>query len=329
MQIGVSLAVSGLFLYLAARGVHWRQVTASLSAADYRYVVPITLVSIYSLYVRCLRWRLLLERAAGRRVSMEALFSATAIGFMSNLVLPLRIGEVVRPYLLSHKTRVPLSTTLATAVLERVLDMAALVVLLLVVIASSEASEALKQISIYAGVFAGVGFAFVFFAHRHKETVLPFLDRIWRRAPGVLGDRLVRLEHEFFDGVGSIADARVLLVLLGWSVFLWLVIALTFYLGTIALGIRVGFLGGGVAVATVVALAVALPSAPGFVGVFQVGCTTALAMYGVGRSQALAFSLFAHATVYISQLPIGLVYLLREGLSFAKLEEIEAEAKRR
>ncbi len=253
------------------------------------------------------------------------MFSATAIGFMSNLVLPLRAGEVVRPYLLTRLSEVPVSTAFATAVLERVLDMIAILVLLMGVALSSGFEEPIKSIAVYASAMAAVALVAIFVIHREKDRYLPKLDRLWRRLPPAIAGRLIALEHGFFDGLASIAEPRVLLPLILWSLYLWTVIALTFYLGTRALDIDIGYIGGGLAVATVLALWVAVPSAPGFVGVWQAGCVTALSLYGVDAGRALAFSFFSQAMVVLSQLPIGIVYILREGLSFAELNRAETE----
>jgi len=326
LQIGVGGAVSALLLYVVVRGQDWDKIGAALADAHYSYIPAIVGVSLYSLVVRAQRWKALVERALARSQALAPVFSATAIGFMSNLVLPLRAGEVVRPYLLTRFSDVPVSTAFATAVLERVLDMIAILVLLMAVALSSGFEEPIKSIAVYASAMAAVALVAIFVVHREKDRYLPKLDRLWQRFPDGIARRLIVLEHGFFDGLASIAETRVLVPLILWSLYLWMVIALTFYLGTLAIDIHVGYVGGGLAVATVLALWVAVPSAPGFVGVWQAGCMTALALYGVDAGRALAFSFFSQAMVVLSQLPIGLVYLVREGLSFGELGRARAEA---
>ncbi len=326
IHISVGVAVSCLFLYLAFKGEDWPKIIGALKAANYLYMLPIAAVSYYTLFVRAQRWRVLLVEATGNGYPLLPIVSATSIGFMANLLLPLRAGEVVRPLLLTRSTGTPVSTAFATAVLERLLDMIAVLVLLVVVVLFSGVSPAIKTVAIYAGVFGAAGLTVVFLVHRHRDRVLPVIDVVWHKLPDRIAYSVIRLEHEFLDAVASIAPPRVLMPLVGWSVYLWLMIALTFYLGTLALDIDVGFVGGGMAVATIVALAVALPSAPGFVGVWQVGCTTALAMYGISGTEAAGYSLFSHAAAFVSQLSLGLVFLLREGLSFTELDKMQEKA---
>ena len=121
IRIALSIAISAVFLGFAIRKVDWAEAAAALAAAHYIYVVPMFGVTIWTLYIRAQRWRLLL-RPVGTP-AMRTLVAATNIGFMANMVLPLRIGEVIRPVLVSRKENKPLSGILATVVLERIFDM--------------------------------------------------------------------------------------------------------------------------------------------------------------------------------------------------------------
>ncbi len=327
VQLVIGVAVSAVLLYVALRGQDWDEIGAVLAQANYLYIPVIIAVSVYSLLIRAQRWQALIERALGRKQALAPVFSSTAIGFMANSVLPLRAGEVVRPWLLTRLGGVPVSTAFATAVLERVLDMIAVLVLLMVVAGTAGFEEPIKSIATYACVAAAIGLAAIFFIHRQKDRYLPVVDRIWRVLPTAISVKVIALEHGFFDGLASIAETTVLLRLVAWSLYLWLVIALTFYLASLAVGIHIGYLGSGVAVAAVVALAVALPSAPGFVGVWQAGCLSALSIYGVAPGPAVAVSLLSHAMAFMTQIPLGLVCLLREGLSFGELGKAREEAE--
>src|SRR5438045_3893962 len=121
LRIGLSLVVSAVFLGFAARGVNWHEAGEALARAHYWYVVPIFPITVWSLYIRAERWRVLL-RPVGTP-AMKTLVAATNIGFMANNVLPLRVGEVIRPLLVSRKEHEPLSGVLATVLLERIFDM--------------------------------------------------------------------------------------------------------------------------------------------------------------------------------------------------------------
>src|SRR5207244_4063072 len=96
-RIVVSIVFSVGFLGFAVWGVNWREAAAALAKAHYLYVLPMAAVSLWTLYIRAQRWRVLL-RPVGTP-AMRTLVAATNIGFMANMVLPFRMGEVIRPVL--------------------------------------------------------------------------------------------------------------------------------------------------------------------------------------------------------------------------------------
>ena len=176
-----------------------------------------------------------------------------------------------------------------------------------------------------AGI-AGFAFFALYVAVARRETVLPILDKIWRRIPKI-GPVLLRLEHEFVDGMSSIADPPTLIRAVVWSLYIWLIVAVSFALGFMATGMDVPLIHGGITVATIVALAVALPSAPAFVGQFEYGCKLALEqIHGVPGSTAIAYSILVHTAQFFIQVVLGVIFLAREGLSFRDLSRLKDEA---
>ena len=174
-----------------------------------------------------------------------------------------------------------------------------------------------------AGLAIGMT-AFAIGVAANKDRMLPLLDRIWRRLPTVIGEPILRLEHEFVAGMAPIAHPATLLRTVVWSFYIWLLIAISFSLGFLATGIEVPFLRGGVVVATIVAVAVSVPSAPAFVGLFEYGCKLALeGVFAVSGAQAVGYALVVHATQFATQVVLGLVYLVREGMSLSDLEHID------
>jgi uncharacterized protein (TIRG00374 family) len=254
---------------------------------------------------------------------MRPIFSAAAIGFMANMVLPFRVGELARPYLVARHTDVSLSTALASIVLERILDLFALFAFGLWIVSTAEVPAIVTRLTWIAGIGVAALLAGILAVHFNRKRLLPVIDRMWLLLPGHIGERITRVEHEFLDALAIVAEARVLGIAVAWSFYLWFVIAMTFSLGFLALGIDVPFIGGGVTVTTVVALAVSVPGAPGFIGQFEWGCKIALVeVCGVSSGLALAYSFVVHAVQWATQVVLGLVYLVREGLSLVELERL-------
>jgi uncharacterized protein (TIRG00374 family) len=327
LQFAAGLALSGLFLWLALRGEDWNAIQAALSNVDYKWVVAMFPVGTYTLYVRSQRWQLLLERTHRRSVPMLPIFSASAIGFMANMVLPFRVGEIARPWLVARNTGLPLASTFASVVVERVLDLLALAVFGFgIVLTADTVPDSVTTMAQLVAVVATVLFVGAFVVVAKRELVLPILDRIWRRVPRI-GPVLLRLEHEFVDGMSSIADFRTLTVAVAWSLYIWLLVGVSFALGFVAMGMDVPFVHGGITVATIVALAVSVPSAPAFVGQFEWGCKLALEqIHGVDGSAAIGYSILVHTAQFFTQVILGVIFLAREGLSIRDLSNLKEEA---
>ena len=327
LQLAASLLLSGLFLYLALRGEDWDSVGAAIADTKYRYLALMGVVGIYAMFIRCQRWQLLIAAAVGRRPSIGPLFAATAIGFMANMLLPLRVGEFARPYVASRRAGISLSVALATTVLERIFDLLVLFFFGLWVVAVADVPDIVRNFTWLAGGAALTLIAGVTAVHAKRDLLLPIIDKIWDLFPASIAGRIRLLEHEFLDGVTTVANPRVLLPVVAWSFYIWLVIAISFACGFLATSIDVPFFGGGVTVTAIVALAVSLPGAPGFVGQFEWGCKIALQqIYGVDGARAVGFSIVTHIAQFITQVVVGLVYLVREGLSLGQLGRLDREA---
>jgi glycosyltransferase 2 family protein len=326
LQLAAGLALSGLFLWLALRGEDWGAIRENLSDVDYRYVALMVPMGAYTLYARCQRWRVLLEHTHGRRVPMLPIYSASAIGFMANMVLPFRVGEIARPWLVARSARLAVSSTFATVVVERMLDLMALGFFGIGIVLLSDVPDEVVRWAKIALLFAAAMFVTLIVIVVQRQWLLPKLDHIWRRIPKI-GPILLRLEHEFVEGMAPIAHPATLAVTIAWSLWIWLTVAVSFALGFLATGMELPFLAGGITVSTIVALAVALPSAPAFVGQFEWGCKMALVeIHGISSAAAIGYSILVHTTQFLTQVALGVVFLAREGLSFRDLASLKDEA---
>jgi uncharacterized protein (TIRG00374 family) len=321
ITIGVLISAVALYLAIPPRS-EWAAVGDAFARVDYLYVLPLALLSGYSIFVRAQRWQLLL-RPVGH-VALVPLFSATAIGFLCNMVLPLRVGEVVRPVLLARRTRHPLSTVFASVLLERLLDMLTILAFLGVVITAVPVSDTIRRSGLVFVGLAGIGIALVLALQRRHPAALALVAGVLRRLPASVRERAEPALHGFIDGLQSIAGGSGLLRIVAYSVFLWLVIASVFGIGIIACDLAVPPTIGSLTLVAVVAGAVSAPSAPGFIGTFQAGCVLALAMFGVSRADAIPFAFVIWAVQWLTQIILGLVFVMRENVSFQEIQSVEA-----
>jgi uncharacterized membrane protein YbhN (UPF0104 family) len=141
--------------------------------------------------------------------------------------------------------------------------------------------------------------------------------------PANVRERANAALQSFIDGLQGIGEGAVLVRVIAYSVYLWIVIASVFGIGFLACDLPVPLVTGGLALVTVVAGAVSAPSAPGFIGTFQAGCILALGLFGVSRADAVPYAFVVWGAQWLTQIVLGVVFLLRENVSFHDVRAVE------
>ena len=255
---------------------------------------------------------------------LRPLVSATNIGFLANMVLPLRIGEVVRPVLLSRRAALPLSGVLASVLLERIFDMFTILFLFGVSVSLVDVSEQVRQWGwMLTGLALAVAAVIVLIRLQERLAL-----RIARRIADLLPQRLGAPAYGFAEGfvkaLEMLDSPAAYLRAFAWSLYLWVVISIVYVLGFWAFHLDVEWLRGGLVLTTLVAIAVSVPSAPGFIGAFQLGCVLGLRIFGVAESPALAYSIIVHLTQFVGCIAAGLYSMWSESISLREVEAVEA-----
>ena len=321
LRIALSLGLSAIFLWIALHGVSWDEARASLREAHLWVLAPAFLVGLLSLYFRALRWGILLRPFS--RVDTQPLMSATAIGFAANMLLPLRAGEVIRPWLLARKVNLPLAQTLATVALERLFDMATLLLFFAIATLTLPLPPEWRRYGwFFLATFVAL-LALLVALQQLPERTIAVVSTLLVPLPERVSSLAERAIRQFAEGLASLQSAAAIALALGYSLAVWLTLAITFGLGISALELPVPWVRGALSLTAIVAIAVAIPGGPGFIGMFQVGCEVALGVYGIGKSVAFSYSVLVHLIQFASSVAFGLYYFVRENVS---LSELRSEA---
>lgn len=317
--------LSGALLLWVLRDVSPATVWAELARSDPRLFFLSTVAATLIFPIRALRWRVILEPVAPD-IPFGPLWRATAIGMMINNVLPARAGELARAYALTREVpRIPFSTSVASLVVDRLFDAVVLLALGLVALMDPAfpsnatiagqplADWARGGIAFTAGLLAIV-YLLVFFPRALIVTFEIFSRRI---SPRIEERGKVALQR-FSDGLSVMRSPRRFVLVFGWTLVHWLVSGLGTWLGFLAVGIDLPF-SAALFVQTVTAFGVALPSAPGFFGVFEAIAVITLAVYGVSAALAMSWAIGYHILTFIPITIIGGIYFVRLGLHFRDL----------
>jgi len=290
-----------------------RKFGQAVRQADLRFLLAAVLAAILWLFVRGFFWRTLLQNKA----SYHDAFMTINEGYLLNNILPFRLGEVGRAFLLGRKAQIDFWQVIPSILIERALDLAIAVGLFLCTLPFVIGVAWAQQAATVTGIIVLAGLASIYILARQREKVLNWLSRVSERQPLVsklTGRRVVA----FFDGLAIITDARLFLRALGWEALNWLVSILEYYLFLRAFFPQPSLLWVLFALG-VGALGIAAPSSPGAIGVFEAALVGALIVFGVDASPATAFALTVHITSYIITGLLGGYGLYKDGESLSSL----------
>lgn len=288
-------ALAAVLLYYSLRGIDWREVGRIVAAAEPGGLILAAFLGTLALGLRACRWRLLLN--AEGAVSLPTVFWATAAGYFGNNFLPARAGELVRTYMISARSGLDGPYVLATALSERAADAVALVLigaLVLVTLPDPPGwlAGAARPLAILA-LTAVLGIAVLPLLGSFGRTVLERLP-----LPQALRGRLVAAMEQALRGMRAFHDAGRLSGFVALTAIIWCLDALGCVIAANALGLKMPLAAALLLLASL-GLGSALPSTPGYVGIYQFAAVTVLAPFGFSHARAIAYILVAQALTYV------------------------------
>ena len=330
IRITAACFLSAIGVWWFAHDVMWADIWAVSREAKLGWIAVAATTLLAEFLIRAHRWRVLL-RPLGHEVRLTDLWSATVIGAAVNTLVPLRAGELAKPMVAARRTGHKLSTLFATNVMERVFDLLGMVSILLMMVVALPGnpgnSELVANLHRYGSVIgvAAISALAVFFLLATRETAARHIfERILRLAPPPIRPPFLNLFDGFVAGLGS-AQSRSALIQAGLlSIAMWLNGAVAIWCLFKAFGFSLPFAAAcftGVAIA----LTVALPQAPGFIGVFHVAIEKTMVLWGVPDAESKSFALVFWGVSFVPVTLVGMTAMWREGLSMADIKETASD----
>lgn len=319
----LGIIISIVFLYLFFRKVDFYELWRTLKAVNYIYLIPPFLILPIVFVIRAERWKYLLIPV--RRIGIPNLFTATMIGFAVNNILPARIGEIMRAYVIGRKENISKSAALATVVVERFFDglIVILLILLLIIFPPFQEGDTIKRLrgaAVFLSlVFLSGVFLMIFFKYK-TETALMWIQYILSPIPRRFSEKIIRLLNSFSEGLGVIGKGGYIFLVFIYSLIIWFLGVLIIYALLPAFSIKGLPLMAAIFIQVAVAFGVAIPSAPGYVGTFHFACATGLSLLGVDSYTAKSFAILLWAVSIIPVTIFGLIFLWRDNLSLKDIE---------
>jgi uncharacterized protein (TIRG00374 family) len=311
LQLTLGLAISAGVILVLLQKTDVAAVSQAIGAADARLIGVAVAVYLFAMCIRTVVWGRLLSA----RVPRTTLFQIVIVGFAINFVMPLRVGEIARAYLLKHWSGVDYGTSAASIISERVLDGVAVgsIILITLMFVPAPAYIFVLGVSV-AGGFA-VLMACLVVASTRGASLLAVTSALAARVPRRFAAGVDRLGRGFAAGLQPLRNWRALPGLLALSMAGWICQFLVFYLVMLALSmpasLPVALIGGGIA-----QFATLLPSAPGFVGTFDaVVMNVVMDFLDVSLDTAAAYAVVVHTIVVVPMVVLGALVLWRANLS--------------
>lgn len=312
----IGTLVSGVFLFLALRGIEWDVLWTVLKQTRVWYVLPAIGTNLLSCYFRAYRWKFMLLPL--KSIKVGSLFSATMIGLMANNLLPARLGEIVRAYVVGQREQISRTGSFTTIVYERIVDVFTLLVLVWLMFTQVPAPEWLRRTALSL-LAANVLLMIAMLAmERQRGLVSRLAERISRRFSAGMQARIKRATEGHLTALTGMIRPKTLLPIAVLSVPVLLFAIVGVWCCIAALDVRVPFVAS-LTLVVFIAMGSMIPSAPAYLGTTQYACIVGLGLFGIGKSEALAFSILFHAVQFLPVTAVGL-YLL--GRSHIRLRDI-------
>ncbi|MAG21420.1 MAG: lysylphosphatidylglycerol synthase transmembrane domain-containing protein [Candidatus Marinimicrobia bacterium] len=320
----VGLVISIIGLYVAFRQIDLTELGGALAQAQWSLILVALLLMVFSVWVRALRWQILLLPIS--RVSVSTAFSSTMIGYFGNSVLPLRLGEFMRAYAIREKEpSLTAASAFGTIVVERLLDMTGTLILVILFFSLYDVPRWLASGGIALGIIVLGGFAVLLWISSTHEEWLERIENMALLQRG-LGLKVRHLLHSFLHGLVSLRQTKHYWSLAFYSISLWVIYFSISWLTAHALDINITWIEVGV-VLVATTMVIMIPSAPGFIGTYHAGAVLVMVgLFGQGESMSQAFAILNHAIGFVPLVAVGSFCLIRSSVTLKEVKPIEIEA---
>lgn len=316
-RILLGIIISIFFLYLVLRNIDIKIIAEFIIHGNYLWLLPCIVMYTLAFVFRAHRWKFLFLPI--KKFTAKQLFSSLLMGFAANNVFPMRFGEIVRAYIVGKKHNVSKSSSLATIVLERIMDSVGVLILLVLSIPFLPVFPSWVKKTIFIAIILAIS---VFIAAGILITKKHFVD-ILKRVPFIryeLKEQIVHKIKKFIIGFEVIKDIKNFLIIIFLSVCVWVCETFNLYFLVKIVGLDLSFFAL-VFVVFVTIIGVMIPAAPGSLGTFEAAFVVGMLFFKIPKETAFAAALISHAIGGFYVMSLGIYYFFKEGISYKEISQ--------
>ena len=305
--------ISAIALYAVFRFAQIKDFETALKTASWQFILVVCIGLTASMLVRGKAWQTII----GAKVTWKQAFFGVSEGYFLNNIFPLRAGEIARSIFLGRSSGLGMFHILSTIVIERAFDLEIAAVMVLATLPLVVGLSWVKTIAMIALVFMALLFIGLYLVAQNREKVAAWFEKFNLKSKFLekyVAPQIVKL----MDGLSALTNPSQFLMSFFWVLLSWLMWVIVYDLLVWQL-VPGAPLWSGVFVGAILALGVAIPSAPAAVGVYEASMTAALVIVGANQSTALVYAILLHVLQFTISMIFGLWGLIRDGQNFSSL----------
>lgn len=323
IKFWLGIIVSVFFMALLFRKIDFNQLWSALVRVDYRYILLAVVCTFTSYFLRAVRWHYLL--IPEKRIPLSSLYPATIIGYMTNNLLPARLGEFVRAYVLAQREGLQTPAVFASLVIDRLFDGFTVMLILLFTLFTlrlpqglAEAETVLRTGGVVTFVlYAGV-VVFLILLKRQTMRTLAWTGVMLKPFPPQFSERIIPLLGSFIGGLRMSSKGGHLAAVLVSSLAVWLFCIIPVDMVLQGFGIHLPITAS-MFILVLLVFAVMVPASPGFVGTYHYACFKGLSAFGIAESTAVSIALVLHGIGFFPVILAGFYHLWQGKMSLKGL----------
>lgn len=320
LRVGLLGTLASLIaVYFVLSQVNIAELGAVFARVRWEWLTLCAMFLVFGLGARAWRWQVLLSGA----LPLVRSFTIMNVSYLVNGLLPLRMGEVARAFLATRaQPPVPVFQSVSTIIVERLLDLLAVVVLVMIALASGTLPDEIRAAAVFLGPLALAGFLVLVALSTRRRLVHRLLAALSRRIALLRRWPLARLVDQFLDGLAPLARPRALALALLATAISWGFSVVAGYVLMYAIWDTASWATTCLFIAAA-SLAIAVPAVPGNVGTYELSILLALGASGYGEpaSAASAFAILVHGVNLVVYAILGIVGFIQEGVSLEQLSQ--------
>jgi uncharacterized protein (TIRG00374 family) len=305
IKIFLALIVTALAAWLSFRNIEWRTLKNTFTQANYFFVVLAVANSMFTLYALGWRWQILLK--AKDKISMAKLFRLNIISQYVNILMPARMGEIVRAYMTSIESNASGGYAMGTIVIERLFDFMAFTIFWILMPAVFPFKEKVKMPGL-ALFFCFLAAGFLAMFALRPQLFLRGTRYFAKIFPHKIREKISHFADQGIEAFASLRSAQNVVSILFLTIGLILSQVLTNFLLFKAFHINLSF-GAALFVLLAVQVGNIPPSAPGKIGIFEYAVILALSIFHVSKNEALSYGLMLHLVAFLPKIVLGFLLL--------------------